>query len=343
MEIAKSYQGEEIHAADPRLNYHSYREKGLRCSICGEPVIYKSGEIKRPHFAHYSNDGTNKYEECPLRTEDYYGRRPFGNPWWHEEGRGQRFYLFQKYFISIIQNDIPDLDISSLDTDPQDIELDDLQSRTLDFARNNLEACMRHERVFGKKKTILERGIVSETFEYLTVTSSRNLFKIVTDHVISQHYKEISKFDENLLCHYILRCLDSVDWLKYFRRYMTIDEIQAQNFLLEPDIYIKRAKDDHRKILYLDQENLWLTTDLSTLDSQKSKNLFSALLSFIFFISPFGKLWFSKTFVDRSSTFPGRYLDMGNDIRLGKMDCEKLMKSEWSSKEIAKLKRKYHD
>jgi hypothetical protein len=85
---------------------------------------------------------------------------------------------------------------------------------------------MRHERVFGKKKTILERSIVSESFEYLTVTSSRNLFKIVSDHVINENNKEKLKFDENLLCHSILRCLDSVDWLKSFRD-MSFDETHS--------------------------------------------------------------------------------------------------------------------
>jgi hypothetical protein len=116
MEFAKSWRGEEIHATDPRLNYHSYREKGLRCSICGEPVFYKSGEKKSPHFAHYSNNDNNQYEECPLRRDDYYGFRPFGKPWWHEEGRGQRFYLFQKSFVHTIKEyGIPNLDDSYLD------------------------------------------------------------------------------------------------------------------------------------------------------------------------------------------------------------------------------------
>ena len=56
--------GKEIYAEDQDLTYHSYKDLGLRCSVCGEPVHLKKGFNREPHFAHFPSTDSKQVEYC---------------------------------------------------------------------------------------------------------------------------------------------------------------------------------------------------------------------------------------------------------------------------------------
>ncbi|MDB9529595.1 hypothetical protein PN498_26630 [Oscillatoria sp. CS-180] len=261
MEVARSiYLGKKIRADDSRVNSRSYREMGLRCIYCGEPVFYRAGDQRRSHFAHFPSIDPQKYEECLLRQQNKGGGPSFKEPWWQEKGGEQRFYLFQEHFIYILRTAIPDLDISPLKVEPQETELNELQSRALQHARDNLEAFLRYERIFGRKRTILEREIVGEAFDYLTVSSSRNLFKVITNHILNRTYNSRFLFDEDILCCHVLGSLEAINWLKLFEQIHPPSNNDILHSLKHSKSFVRQVNGSSIQSIYLDKGNLWLSS-----------------------------------------------------------------------------------
>lgn len=73
MNVAKSLYlgGKIIYANDESLNYYSYKELGLRCPVCGEPVHLRKGNYRKPYFAHFKGTDPKQVEECNLRASAY--------------------------------------------------------------------------------------------------------------------------------------------------------------------------------------------------------------------------------------------------------------------------------
>ena len=104
MDIAKAMYlgGKIIYARDKSLDYNSYRELGLRCYVCGEPVHFRKGEERKPHFAHFPGVDPKQVEVCRLRVASYGTDTGNGG-----EDKGQRLKIFQSHFSELITNTIP--------------------------------------------------------------------------------------------------------------------------------------------------------------------------------------------------------------------------------------------
>lgn len=107
MNIAKSLYlgGKIIHANDNRLNYYSYKDLGLRCLSCGEPVHLRRGDKRQTHFAHFKGIDAKQIEECELRVSAY--SNVTQNNLEFSQARGQKIEIFQEQFLDIIAAENP--------------------------------------------------------------------------------------------------------------------------------------------------------------------------------------------------------------------------------------------
>lgn len=220
MDIAKSMYlgGQEINAENSRLNAHSFRELGLRCAYCGEPVSYRKGDRNRPHFAHLPSMDPRKYEECLMRQKATNGRSLSTHPWWQSNGSPQRLELFQKHFFYILRSEIRDLDIKYLEVDPQDTRLTDLENQALEFLLANKTATERYLKILNTNLTSLEIKIILEVLDYITKPSSTNIFKSISDYAIrlmleTEDLTQLT-ISPGSLCSQIFNLIESISWLK---------------------------------------------------------------------------------------------------------------------------------
>jgi len=264
MEIAESMYlgGKKIHAKNPSLSLFSYRKLGLRCTYCGEPVCYRRGLTNQPHFAHFPSINPKKYEQCLLRQQSVDGSFSSNYSWWDEQyGKGQRFQLFQKHFTDILKSKIPDLDISALYAEPQEIRLNKLQSETLAFAKKNEYGFLRYIRIFNNQATSLEREIICEAFDYLIVASSKNIFKIVSDYLLEKYktFQSSSSLESNSvdLCSYILMLLEGIPWLEVFSQITRYQPDEFLDTVSRPRTFVEAVKDTNNLYVYFFSGKLW--------------------------------------------------------------------------------------
>lgn len=104
------FGGEIISALDLGLDYDSYREMGLLCPFCNEPV-YLCGETVRqnsktgrlsyiqPHFRHFPG-GDPLELTCEKRYLSPEGKRYLDAI--RSDRKGQRLDLFNRYFLSMV-------------------------------------------------------------------------------------------------------------------------------------------------------------------------------------------------------------------------------------------------
>jgi len=65
--ISMSLEGRQLYASDPRLKAAGYWQFGLRCSVCGEAVYWRSKWANSSHFAHFPKN--SPAQNCSLRVD----------------------------------------------------------------------------------------------------------------------------------------------------------------------------------------------------------------------------------------------------------------------------------
>lgn len=261
METAKSIYlgGRKINANDPQLRKYSYRELGLTCPYCNEPVYLRAGTVNRPHFAHYPDIDIQKYEECLLRQRNQ-GTLSFSDRhWWEDDGRNQRFELFQEHFMYIVKASIPSLNVKSMRSDPTNVVLTDLQYEALKYAQDNKDHIGRYVRFSLASGSRLERDIIGEAFNYLLNRSSKNIFQIISEYVLRSN----PQIEENdlkgcKLCEMIIEVISKVKWLHYFERITSVKIPATQSYLKKYNVFAEKVKNTVNQYVYLDNSRLWL-------------------------------------------------------------------------------------
>jgi len=175
--------GKEIYADDKHLNYYSYKDLGLRCSVCGEPVHLKKGLNKKTHFAHFPITDSKQVQECELRLYSHTeSTQKFLENF--SVTRGQKLELFQIYLISLITSNNYSNAIKIVKTSIENVDF--LEEMAKDF-RNNL---------FILKKKIVPRQlqdkVALEVIDYLCVESSSFLLKELICYSLYQVYNSSS-------------------------------------------------------------------------------------------------------------------------------------------------------
>lgn len=110
LEAKSMYHGGElVEAIDVNLDFDSYKELGLLCPFCNEPVFLcgetvkqsrKTGKLSyvRPHFKHFAG-GDPMELTCEKRYYTAEGKRYLDAM--RSERRGQRLDLFNRYFLEM--------------------------------------------------------------------------------------------------------------------------------------------------------------------------------------------------------------------------------------------------
>ncbi len=104
-----------VYANDPGIDYNSYRDLGLICPFCHEPVFYRQGGVKvkngkqviyQPAFVHFPSKDLRDFKECELRCI---------SPEWKgylktltKDAKNQRLRLFNRRFWEMIRENFPE-------------------------------------------------------------------------------------------------------------------------------------------------------------------------------------------------------------------------------------------
>lgn len=262
MDTAKSIYlgGRKINANDPQLRKYSYRELGLTCPYCGEPVYLRSGTINRSHFAHYPEIDIQKYEECLLRQKSQ-GNFSFSDRhWWEEKERGQRFQLFQEHFVYIIKASIPSFNVRGMKSDPASVRLTKMERETLEYAQQkSRDHVGRYVRLFLGSGSRLEREIIVEAFSYLLILSSKNIFQRISEYVLENNaIPKESELKSWNICELIIDFLSEVKWIYYLERITSISIPKDESCLREYVDFAVKVENYAERYVYLDDLVLWM-------------------------------------------------------------------------------------
>ena len=202
---AMSWGGRIVYADAVENDYSSYLNLGLRCPVCGEPVHFKKGYSRKPHFAHFKGTDSRQVEVCKLRAGAYSNDTENISL---IEDRGQRLEIFQKHFlnmISIEENKIVDDSIFK--------KWINLVSRSHNQVINNItkastEYFLTHRQPMEDKyilprseindrQILLQQEIALEAMSYLCVKSSRSLLEYILHYSIYKLHNQPQ--EDNLL------------------------------------------------------------------------------------------------------------------------------------------------
>lgn len=236
MDIAVSMYlgGKEINASNPKLNTDSYRELGLKCAYCGEPVFHKNGYYNKAHFSHFPSIDPQKYEECLIRQRSAFGFSFSDRSWWENDGRAQRFELFQRHFLYILKSHFPDMEFSLGFDNPHEVDLNDIQSQALTIAAQNSSGTEKYLRIFDSRFTDIETRIIVEVLGYITRSSSRNIFKSFSEYAIKNLLKsktlaQVEELDSGDLYCEIVNLIGSISWLEILAKITDVDITKIKN------------------------------------------------------------------------------------------------------------------
>lgn len=296
MDIAKSMYlgGKEINAENPRLKPHSCRELGLRCTYCGEPVFHKNGYYNKAHFSHFPSIDPRKYEECLIRQRSVNGISFSDHPWWQDEGKAQRFDLFQNHFFYILKSEFPDMEIREISIAPQDVALNEVQLQTLKITAQNRSGTDKYLRICEDRFSEIEIEIILEVLDYITKPSSRNIFKAISEYSIKRLLdgEEVLQSDdldpEDLHCD-IVNLIVSIPWLKILA---SITDISIEK--LHKSIKITKRKSFLREIY----------------SSTENKSCIYCYISTIFIAD-----------IEKCR--------LGNEVEVAKIDMRRMLSSKW--------------
>jgi hypothetical protein len=270
MDYARSLkQGGKIYSAtNPLLDHSSYTELGLRCLTCGEPVFYKRGYVKCPHFAHFPETSFQKQEECRLRQTQWGGNIAED---WRDIilGVEQRLKIFQDYFMSIFIKEIPDFRerTRSLKLLNDSGTLKEIIFEARELFRNNKIELKR--KIFDlvsidNEDSPLQIQILLEIVDYLTTLSSSRLREELLEYSVAVCLETGSSklrisYDA---CYELLSLLANINWVFVFtqvtRKNSTLGNKRGFNFDLEEKDYkheqprrIKVVKPEEEFVKYL--------------------------------------------------------------------------------------------
>lgn len=238
MDIAKSIYlgGKEINAEDPQLKTHSCEELGLTCTYCGEPVFHKNGYYNKAHFSHFPSIDPQKYEECLIRQRSVNGISFSDHLWWKNEGKAQRFDLFQKHFFYILKSEFPDIEIREISIAPQDVDLNEVQSQALTIIAQNKSGTDKYLRVCSERFADIEIDIIIESLDYITKASSRNIFKTISEYLAKKRLnidgvQQDVFSDSEELYYKILDFIGNIPWLKLLAKITDVNFEELQKVI----------------------------------------------------------------------------------------------------------------
>jgi len=194
------YQAGMIIQADEVDNEQAYKREGLRCIECGEPVFYKRGSKKKPHFAHFKE--LSHSPDCIYRAGGAINTR---QKWLqlNYQGREQRRFLFQRHFLDIISATHTSFQallthyLSRWQHNAQPKDWEQLEE-CCEYFRNekkDLISDLLSEQQYGE----LQLLITKEAIDYLCVSSTEETLKIIILYsvfIIEQNGNTIQDFND---------------------------------------------------------------------------------------------------------------------------------------------------
>lgn len=257
--------GEKIAATDPRLTSSSYKDLGLRCTICGEPVQHRNGDINQPHFAHFPTIDPAKSEDCARRHSI-----PSNGSSIRKMNKGQRLSLFQQHFLSIIQKTVPGLKVGpGTVLFEADSIYQEIQESAFFELKNRQEYFFQYIRTSDHQMSSIDREIACEALEYLTVTSSKNIFMQISRHLISVETAFDLSIENtsyyNRLCLQIINMLATINWPDQFENASRHEGTKHNGHNEKPELYsiVKYRTDikgSNNSLIYIQSGNLFLGT-----------------------------------------------------------------------------------
>lgn len=271
---AIGWGGRIIYADAVENDYSSYLNLGLRCPVCGEPVHFKKGYSRKPHFAHFKGTDPRQVEECKLRAAAY--GNDAGNISSIEDG-GQRLEIFQKHFlkmISIEENKIVDDSIFKkwihLVTLTHNQVINNITKASTEYFithRQPMEDKYILPRTEIKNRQILlQQEIALEAMSYLCVKSSRSLLEYILHYSIyklhnqPQEYNLLIKINtkKNIqnICLLSAKIIIFNPWVEAFGKITTTDAI----------VNLKKTSISKMKTSVLFDWSMLVTVDLKDSD-----------------------------------------------------------------------------
>lgn len=220
MNVAKSLYlgGKIIYANDKRLNYYSYKELGLLCPVCGEPVHFRKGECRKPYFAHFKGTDPKQVEECNLRASAY-GNSTQGTKSNFIEDKGQRIEIFEKQFLNIIAENDSEfyIKIRAVNNRVPLIKLENTTKECREYLIANNERIKTKLNALYKNdlnnSSTLDKQITFEAIDYLFVESSHCLLDKLIHYSIYNCY-DFTSFSLANICDEVVEIILNTPWLK---------------------------------------------------------------------------------------------------------------------------------
>jgi hypothetical protein len=254
MESARSLAlgGQVIYASEmAKRIYLDANDLMLRCPFCGEPVFFKAGLQKTPHFAHFPDLPTRQLEDCELRQYSAGGSGFFGE----SQDRGQSLERFQQRIKSIFAN-----------------EYRQFNSKVLYMQKNRKEAIehyseyylgnylfifdatrkMCREKFSGDPISILmmREKILVEVIGYLNNKSAKevlNSFVAFSLYQYKSHPEQHEHFSDKDLLTTLCKNLAEVKWLEAFK--LILLEFEKEQSLGIHNSNIENRKDKKQNII----------------------------------------------------------------------------------------------
>ena len=201
----------------------------LRCAFCGEPVLFKHGSEKKPHFAHFPDLPSRSLETCILRQQasNSCSGKGFFNL---IKGRGQRLQAFEELFLDVFHQGNMGFEsmmktIIKMNDNHLDIEANLLTFFLQEKLLFGLDECIKSSRLFHDEdypeQACLRELILCEALDYLTVSGAKpTLKRIVLYHLYRMKGNWVGKSPEierdkfrSQVCESLVRA----PWYEYFQ------------------------------------------------------------------------------------------------------------------------------
>lgn len=249
MDCARSIAlgGKTVYADNFLLRHLHVSSLLLRCSFCGEPVFFKDGYEKKPHFSHYPDIPTRILEECKLRQKSHSYNSCSGSALSITSGREQRLEIFEARFINIFKQGNPEFNdrvqFVSDNLENSEEMLDQCKQFFIFNVHDSIEDCREMSKKIHRKvsveQTTLREQILLEALDYLAVKGAEQvLLKVIRYNLCEAIYRQrkskkpeyfIFVGNDDELYERILSSIVRTPWLEAFqeiqRRFEALDLI----------------------------------------------------------------------------------------------------------------------